>query len=302
LDAVGVLLTSPMGVIIVLTYKSVYKGVVVMAYAGGDFTGLGLTAMAGRLVFEGIEFCLDAAQRKANERDTGPLARLDRRSDLAALREALIERNYKPGTVDKYMACVSRFVQSVRCAEPRELRRDDVFEYLNELRQNNLGNGALRLHLCALRTVFDRLLDLGITVDIKHAPRPAPRRPATREEVCRLMAACRNGRESLVIDMLNRSKLRVGQLRLLATPTDACLFGAANAEGGKNRPREAALLEVFATGTRDVSWLFPSPRRLGPLSTRTIRRVVERVSKSCGVRTTCTALGKAEDVPWRAVA
>ena len=274
-----------------------------MADATGRFIGMGLMAMAGRLVSEGIELCLNAIQRRAIERDTEPRIHLDLRSDLSALRKALTERNYKPGTVDKYVACVSRFLGNVKCAKPEKLRRDDILEYLNGLRKNGLGNGTLRLHLCALRTVFDRLLELGITVDIEHAPRPVPRRPATREEVRQLMMGCRTERERLVIDMLNRSKLRPGQLQLLAVPADGCLFGeAVNADCGSNRPVEPVSLEVFAAGTRGVTWLLPSLGHPGPLSTRTIRRVVERVSKSCGFRTTCTALRKAEDVPWQAVA
>ena len=300
---VAVLLTTPIDAAIILIYRSAYRGDKIMMYAGGSFTGLGLTAMAGRLVFDAIELCLNAVQRKANGRAPRFRIHLDWQSDLSALREALSERDYKPGTVDKYVACVSRFLRRVRCTTLRELRHEDVSRYLNELRQSGLANGTLRLHLCALRTVFDRLLDLGITIDIKHAPRPVARRPETRDKVCRLMAACRTKRERLVIDMLNRSKLRPGQLRLLAAPADECLFGkAANADCEKSHLREPVPLEVFTADTRGVSWLLPSPRRLDPLSTRTIRRVVERMSKSCGFRTTCTALRKAEAIPWQAVA
>jgi len=59
-------------------------------------------------------------------------------------------------------------------------REVDKVTYLNGLREIGVGNGTLRLHLCALRMVFDRLFELEITVGIEHAPRPVPRSPATR--------------------------------------------------------------------------------------------------------------------------
>ncbi|MBT3380221.1 MAG: site-specific integrase [Lentisphaerae bacterium] len=274
-----------------------------MTGAGGDFLGLGLPTMMERLVLGAIERCLDVARQKAIARDGESQRRLDWRGNLSVLRDVLVERNYKASTADKYMACVSRFLRSVRCCRPQELRDDDVLEFLDELRQSGRGNATLRLHLCALRTVFDRLLELGITADIKHAPRPLQRRPATEEEVRQLMIASPPGRDRLVIDMLNRSKLRPGQLRLLAARTDESLssgtWDGARKKSGSPKP---VPFELTPADTQGVCWLLPSARGPGPLSTRTIRRIVERVSRSRSIHATCTALRKADDVPWQAVA
>ena len=92
-------LTSFTGWAIMLLYTSINKEALVVTYAGGDFTGLGLTAMVCRLVSAGIELCLDSVQRRANEQDTEAGIDQDWRSDLSELREALLERNYKPGTI-----------------------------------------------------------------------------------------------------------------------------------------------------------------------------------------------------------
>ncbi|MCK5805761.1 MAG: hypothetical protein KAI66_23215, partial [Lentisphaeria bacterium] len=51
-------------------------------------------------------------------------------------------------------------------------------------------NASLRLHLCALRAVFDKMLGMEITAGIVHAPRPAPRLPATDGELALLRQAC----------------------------------------------------------------------------------------------------------------
>ncbi len=275
-----------------------------MMGAGGDFVGLGLPAMTAAWVLDAIELCLRAAHRRAAGQSTARRRRISRKSDLGVLRDVLIDRGYAPGTAAKYVACVARFLGTTRCAKPEALTDDDVVDYLAQLAQAGLGNASLRLHLCALRTVFDRLLDLRITVDIQHAPRPLQRPPATEQEVRLLMTACRSTRDRFVIDVLNRTKLMPGKLRLLAAPPGASLF--AGRTGGDTQRQdqngEPVSLAVASSETDAVAWVLPSPRGDRPLSNRTVRRIVERVSKSCGVRTTCTALRKAEAVPWRAAA
>ncbi len=275
-----------------------------MVGAGGDFVGLGLPAMVARSVFDVMEWCLDTVQRRRMAREKPDGVGLNAGSDLGTLRDVLTDRGYAASTAAKYVSCVARFLRSVGCPKPGELTADDVVEYLAELRRAGLGYGTQRLHLCALRAVFDRLLRLGITVGIQHAPRPAPRAPATEEEVRLLRGACRGERDRLVIDMLNQTKLRPGQLRMVAAPKGALHAGR---NGHRARPddkqsSEPIPLGIAADERAEVAWLLPSPRRACPVSTRTIRRVVERASRLCGIRTTCTALRKAAAVPWRAAA
>ncbi|MCK5802432.1 MAG: hypothetical protein KAI66_06350 [Lentisphaeria bacterium] len=170
--------------------------------------------------------------------------------------------------------------------------------YLGTLAARNLGNASLRLHLCALRAVFDKMLGMEITAGIVHAPRPAPRPVATDRELALLRQACTDWHSRLVIDMLNRSGFRPGELVSLAfAPPVTTMDGGERVGTPSIRP-----VLCFAPTSAEVDWLFPSPVRAGPMSLRTLQRRVTRLGAPLGFRITCTAVRKAPVVPMQAVA
>jgi hypothetical protein len=175
-------------------------------------------------------------------------------SGRRTLEAVLLAHRYEPSTADKYARIVLGFLAEVNRVPWSGLGNDDVRAYLAGLRLAGACNATIRLHLCALRAVFDRILGLGLTEGIAHVRRPPPRRPATEEEVLLMLAACRSPREREVVD----------------------------------------LFYFFKLMPRDLRMLFPSPCRSEPITTRTLRRTVVRVRGRCGLPDiTCTAIRKA---------
>jgi len=266
----------------------------------GNMTGLGAVHLYRQLAEDLVSACVKTAAavgRRVSARIENQLRADEWERQLEA---ALVAHNYAPGTVRKYSVCVARFLRAHRWTSADTLTGDDVRRHMSRLRSEGLGNGSLRLHLCAIRAVFDKILEKNITAGIVHAPRP-PRRPvATEEQVTRLMAACRNDQERQIIHSLNSRGLLPGRLRSLVRGAGDREALAEHTHGRCSRTEARAEPSVAPAGSRDGGarhrWLLPSPVRQGPISLRTLQRRVERIGSICGTVLTCTAIRLAPTV------
>ncbi|MCK5802758.1 MAG: phage integrase N-terminal SAM-like domain-containing protein [Lentisphaeria bacterium] len=259
----------------------------------GQMTGLGTSHLYGELVCELIGACakaLYAAGRAIGKRAVGeePPA-----SEPKEFRAMLVASGYAPSTARKYEACVLRFLATMGHTKLSYLRDDDVYAYLESLVGQGLGNASLRLHLCAVRAVFDNMLGMRITAGIVHVPRPALRPAATEQELELLRRTCMDPQTRLAIDMLNRMGVRPGVLVSLALtpPTD---------EEQQCNDISLRLSPFCFPGKARVNWLFPSPVRPGPISLRTLQRRLARLGASLKFPITCTAIRKAGEAAIRA--
>ncbi|MBN2451021.1 MAG: hypothetical protein JXR77_11565 [Lentisphaeria bacterium] len=220
-----------------------------------------------------------------------------------ALERALVRSGYRLGTGCTYARCVWRFLEAVGHRELRALRDDDVVAFVAYLRSIGRGNACLRLHLCAIRAVFDTLMELGITTGIRHAPRPRQRPAATREEVQAVLRACGTSGERFVVGRLTGTGIMPGQLCRLGAPEmpPAAVSGEGGSRDGTRKPHVLPFV-VYEADAAGIHWLLPSPRGRGPISTRTLRRIVARLAAAAGVEVTCTALRKAGPAALRASA
>ena len=272
----------------------------------GEFAGMGTSRLYGRLAGDVVRTCGSLARSALSEGAVRVRRGPDANGDSLVLRRALAVRGYAAGTAAKYASCVSAFLEAVAPRAVEELSAADVERYLAAQKVAEKGNGTLRVQLCALRAVFDRMLGMQITAGIDHAPRPVPIPPAEPEQVKAVMVAARgNPRDRLVVDMLNRTKLRQGVLRLLRTPPGTCPLFTGRAVEERERgcvPPHIVPLEVAEDGAAAIGWLLPSSRGRRPISTRTIRRIVGRYAARCGFSVTCTAIRKATVVPMRPAA
>ena len=261
--------------------------------AGGDFVGLGTPHILGEVVFDAIEALIRSYWKlRESPFSPQPSGSAAPNASLTDLREALLKHGYASSTATKYVRIVAAFLQRVAPSEAKSLRDDDIEDYLESLREREVSNATQRLHLCALRSVFDRLLGLELTSGIGHAPRPIARPPATEEDVRRLLAVCRSPEERFVCHILNGVKLLPKQLCRLGAPGHPALF--CRKQSGKSctgrRFSGVVPIVVDKRNSPDTGWVLPSSRRPGPISTRTMRRIVERLAHRCGLSTTCTAL------------
>jgi len=261
--------------------------------AGGGFVGLGTAHILGELIFDTVEALVWTYQElRESLCATEPFGAAAPDESPASLREALILHGYAPSTAAKYGRIVAAFLQRVAPAKMKWLRDDDIEDYLESLREREVSDATQRLHLCALRSVFDKLLGMGLTAGIKHAPRPVARPPATEEDVRRLLVACRNPEERFICHALNGLKLLPHQLCRLGATGRPALFCWRKDEKSCADSRFSGIVPIVVTreGSPHTGWMLPSSRRPGPISTRTMRRVMGRLAQSCGLRTTCTAV------------
>jgi hypothetical protein len=213
-----------------------------------------------------------------------------------ALCQALVDLSYEPATAAQYAACVARFLAQVGTNDVTLLRDGDVIAFLHALAAGRRSNATVRLHLCALRAVFDGFLGMRLTAGIVHVPRP-PRRPvATAAQVRTLMEACATPQERLVVEKLNHDKVMPGKLVMEVVPAPSASGQPCAEPPSPEAPATLPAREPLPT-SKQVDWLLPSPRRPGPLSTRTLRRIVQRLAARCGLHLTCTAIRLAPVVP-----
>ncbi|MBN2451486.1 MAG: hypothetical protein JXR77_13930 [Lentisphaeria bacterium] len=218
-----------------------------------------------------------------------------------ALERILVGFGYRFASARKYARCVWRFYDALGRPDLAHLRDDDVVSYLAYLCALGRGNATLRLHLCAIRAVFDGLMELGITTGMRHVPRPRQRPPATREEALAVLRACATSRERFIVGQLTGTGIMPGQLCILGIPEipPVPVPGEETNSAGAAEPHPASL-GVFPADASGIHWLLPSPKGRGPISTRTLRRIVRRivarVAAGAGVHVTCTALRKAGPV------
>ncbi len=131
---------------------------------------------------------------------------------LERLHSVLLEHFYQPTTCDKYVACVSRFLDWLRVPCIR-VEKDYVVWFVSHLRGKGLSNASISLHISALRTTFDRLCGLRLTTDLA-LPRPVEMRnaPLSQKEVDRLFSAADDWREQLAIVCLGGKLMTIREM------------------------------------------------------------------------------------------
>jgi hypothetical protein len=267
------------------------------------FTGMGRPHLYLELILGAAETCVLAVERVRRRRREARRRRAVTASPEAVER-VLLDRDYAPSTARKYARITVRFLNSSGVADPGELREWDVREHLRGLKAGGRGNATQRLHLCALRAVFDRVLGLGVTGGIGHAPRPACRPAASPGQVAAMAAACRNRRDLLLVSLLFHSGLRPAQLATLDIWQRLPEDGAAMPEQPLPGTCDTVPLpEEVVGGRRPSRTGSRHPASRGGPSARTMRRIASRLSRQCGFHATCTAIRKGgAAVAWRAIA
>ncbi|MBN2452539.1 MAG: hypothetical protein JXR77_19295 [Lentisphaeria bacterium] len=262
-----------------------------------DMTGMGTGRVIEKAVTAVVVECARAVlalfTRLSDSRREGGLAQAIE-AGPEVLEEILVRLGHRVSSARKYARCVCRFYDALGRPDLGDLRDDDVEAYLVDRQAKGLGNGSLRLHLCAIRAVFDGLMELGITTGIQHKPRPPPRPPATREEVRAVLQACATSRERFVVGQLTGTGIMPGALCCLGIPEvpPAALPGG-EARAARTTGPQLLPFAVFPADATGIHWLLPSTKGRGPISTRTLRRIVARAAAAAGVQVTCTALRKA---------
>ena len=217
----------------------------------------------------------------------------DAPSFLAELEQVLLRRLYQEETVRKYTGCVRRFLAWAD-REPAGVTRAQVGRFLMHLKEQGRSAATLSLHLSALRTAFDRLLNERVTVGY-YLARPAPRpqtclQPNQCEALLRAAASRRDALILLCLLVLKFKPAEVCGLRVGDLHTNQGAIrtwrGYGRAEESKAVP--AALLAVLApfVAGRDAAEpvFLASPAAKRTLGVRGMQQMIARTARRAGIR------------------
>jgi len=225
-----------------------------------------------------------------------------RRLDPEAAREVLVALDLQPSSARVYSRCLARLLSWARTSWDGDVADGGVPAFLDALRVQGMSTATVRLHLAALRKILDTLLDARAVVGVPYPPPPAPRPPAAEEDVRGLYDAADSDRERLLLVLLNGSRLRPGQIAALRGEHLKFSRGmVAVTNWRKLRSDFVKLPDSVMHSLRQLvgqdnpkGLLFPSPRHSGrPITVRGLQKMVARMSRRCGVATTCTAIRRA---------
>lgn len=243
-----------------------------------------------------------AVERVADSRNwLSAMAMVDLRSEQIEcaefLRRAVRElriRFYSSNSIRSYSAALRSFFRFTGL-KPHEISREDVREYLEYLVDSEDGFSCVTLHLAAIRTVFDKMCCLDITLGLM-TPRKANRQPVvlSKSEVSRLLQAAVSLRDSLLIGLMYATGMRVSEVcrvRFEDIDFDRNLIRIVRGKGQADR--QVMLPESFRDLLSELvrhsggrGYLFPSEvaeRMMQSderhISARTVQRVVLRTSR-----------------------
>jgi len=231
----------------------------------------------------------------------GTLKEVLRRLDPEAARE-ILALELQPISARVYSRCLTRLLSWARTSWDGDVADGGVPAFLDALRAQGMSPATVRLHLAALKKILDTLLDARAAQGVPYPPPPAPRPPAAEEDVRTLYEAADSDRERLLLVLLNGARLRPGQVAALRGERLSFSRGTVAVTRGRKRRTDVVKLPDSVirhlrqlTGrNRPKGLLFPSPRDSArPITVRGLQKILARMSRRCGVATTCTAIRQA---------
>ena len=261
-------------------------------------TGLGTVRAAGRVARDAAMAAVAAAGAvRRIFRRLGPLPVAEREL-LGQVPSLLRARGYRESTIVRYSDCTVRYMVW-RHARANCEKIHDVPGFLADLTARGQRSAVLRVHLAALRTVLDRLLDQQATSGVRYAARPPCMPPAHPADVRRLLSEA-SGRDALLVSLAARVGLRPGELSTLKwrqIDTGGSVVQVVRGRRGRTVglavPAEVmARLAAHRVSTPE-DYVFPGRGGGRPLAVRSIQLALSRLVSRCQVRTTYTRLAAA---------
>ena len=209
--------------------------------------------------------------------------------------DAMRQRGFSVRTHQSYLAAVSDLAHYYR-RSPAELSVDELQAYFKYLAlERELSGASCRLYLHALRFFYLQVLkrpsfDVPLVI-----PKRAQRIPdlLTRDEVGRILCACRNPKHRMLLETCYGCGLRVSEvvrLRVRHLDGERRLVRIEQGKGAKDRlvilaPGLLERLRRYWSLYRPSDWLFPSSHDPStPLSITSAQRIFTRAKAQSGVK------------------
>lgn len=207
---------------------------------------------------------------------------------------AMRQRGFSPRTHKTYLSAVAElaryFHRSPELITCRELQ--DFFNYL--VHDRNLSPASCRVYLNGVRFLYLKVLEWP-SFDVKLVvPRRAQRIPEllTRAEVGRILAACKNPKHRMLLELTYGCGLRVSEIVALQVRDidgERGLLRVVQGKGAKDRMvtlPDTLLdrLRNYWTHCRPGAWLFPTSHAAdSPICLSTAQRVFTNAKRRAGI-------------------
>ena len=206
-------------------------------------------------------------------------------------------RNYSHRTVKAYRSCVRTFIGHFAPKHPRQLRDEEIREYLvHLLTDRKLTGGTVNQVYNALQFLYRELYKRPFM--FRDLPRPKKERRLPNvldeSEALRLFGAVENLKHRTILMLTYGSGLRVGEVVSLRVEDLDVIRRLIHVRGGKGKKDRFTLLPESmipiihqygaAYGIVDSGWLFPGGREESHISERSIQSVFEKVVLKAGIQ------------------
>jgi site-specific recombinase XerD len=215
---------------------------------------------------------------------------------MTPLRQRFIDdlrlRNYAPRTIDAYVAGVRRLAQHFG-RSPELLGSEDLRAFQLHLLRQHVSWSQFNQIVCALRLLYGTTLGRPEQVPVLRFGKRPKTLPCvlSAEEVARLLAAARPGRERMLLQTTYACGLRISEvvpLQVSAIDSARLLIHVHQGKGQKDRLvplslRLLAELRAYWRRYRPQRWLFPSASDQQPLCAGSVQRLFHRVRARAGI-------------------
>jgi site-specific recombinase XerD len=212
--------------------------------------------------------------------------------------DELQRRNYAATTVSYYIRHVEQFARFFK-RSPDRLNPTDLRTYqAHLLRNRKLAPRTVKLHVCAIRFFFNRVLRRRYLLDETPYPKVPRRLPQilSREEVAQVIAAAQSLTHRTILMLLYSTGIRNAELRQLQVrdiDSRRMLIHIRHGKGGRDRyvplsPALLATLRVYYRWMRPTTYLFPGTvanwRADKPLTPKVVWEACVGAAKRAGIR------------------
>lgn len=205
---------------------------------------------------------------------------------MTPLRRRFVEdlslRNYSPRTIERYVALVARFARHFG-RSPEQLGAEEIRAFQLHLLSEGVSWSLFNQAVCALRVLYRLTLgrpELVSFVPYGKKPKTIPCVLAA-DEIARLFAAARSGRNRILLQTAYALGLRLGELVHLQTRDidgSRRIVHVRQGKGAKDRlvpisERLLAELRAWWLMHRSATWLFPGSKIGQPITDGQVQRL-----------------------------
>lgn len=215
------------------------------------------------------------------------------RNPIYNLERELKIRGFSPKTVKAYLYYNKDLIKYAS-KSPREIKIDDIKEYLFSLKGKNFSNATLNLAINAIKFYYTQILKRSFLFNKEIVrTKKAKKLPEvfTKEEVREILATVQNVKHKLILGLMYSSGLRVSEVinvKVLDLDFKNKMLKVRQSKGAKDRmtilsDKVVGVLEKYLKNKKSGDYVFESSRG-GKLTERSVQKVFSQALQKSGIK------------------